>query len=478
MGRIARAEMSAAPVRLAVAQLRGSTDRAENIASAARAIARAVRDGAELILLHELLNTDYFCPDESPSHWAKAEPVPGPTSEELARLAQRYGVYVVAGLAEKVLADGQLRNSAIAIAPNGRVVAHYYKMHMGSDEARHFRVGELACPVFAGPRGLRCGILICYDRHFPEVPIRLARAGAHLLLIPATSARESWTYEIWLPELRAIATLNRVYVAASNRVGPDKGSRSGLTFFGRSAVIDPAGDSMAVAPEDTEEILVATIDPSDVARWRHSAPRVSPVGSQLLCSFHPQDADEPHWTEALVLLARGLGSRNNGSPCVEASVGDVPQLRFRLSEDGSIRFLVSGGNEPAVALAPSPAVHHVSGVRLGVLSPDQLRRPEYWRALAIRGVQLVLTFGLMSSRVTFAELQYLAISTPCYVLATAEDGAGVWIRPDGRMTRLREKSGPDARMVMLASDLVTARERTELVVNRRTDLLTSLFAGE
>jgi predicted amidohydrolase len=141
------------------------------------AIADAMDAGIRLLVLPELATTGYYLTPEEAAGSAF-----GSGAEHFARWAGMLpsdGV-LVTGFAER---DGDvLYNSAAVVTADG-VAGIYRKTHLWDAEADLFRPGDLAPPVVDTPVG-RLGLLICYDLEFPEMPRRLALAGADLIVVP------------------------------------------------------------------------------------------------------------------------------------------------------------------------------------------------------------------------------------------------------------------------------------------------------
>ncbi len=118
---------------------------------------------------------------------------------------------------------GELYNSAAILGPDGDVVGLYRKNSiplahtaaMPGFEKFYFRPGNLGFPVFETNLGIRIGIVICYERHFPEGPRALALQGADVLFVPTSTGAEQ---ELWEARLRSHAAANMLWVAGVNRV--------------------------------------------------------------------------------------------------------------------------------------------------------------------------------------------------------------------------------------------------------------------
>jgi beta-ureidopropionase len=247
----------------ALIQMGFTEDVDRNVGRAAEFIRKAGEEGAKIVALSELATSIYFCYEMKRDYFDLAERVPGPSTERICAAAAEADCYVVFPLYERGK-DGQLYNSAAFIDRAGEVVGVYRKNlipimkfeGVEGVEKFYFRPGNLGYPVFDTDLGVKVGITICYERHFPEGPRSLALAGADVIFVPtATPAGQ----HIWDLELRAMAVANLLWVAGINRLGPDQGG-SDMEFFGSSLVSAPNGEVVAQASADQEEILHAEID--------------------------------------------------------------------------------------------------------------------------------------------------------------------------------------------------------------------------
>jgi N-carbamoylputrescine amidase len=255
---------------LALVQMRCSVDPVENLARAIDKIAEAGRRGADVVCLPELFRTQYFCQTEDHANFALAEPIPGPGSDALCAAARAAKVTVVASLFER-RAAGLYHNTAITIAPDGRIVGTYRKMHIPDDplyyEKFYFTPGDLGFIAVDTPKS-RIGTLICWDQWYPEGARLTALAGADLLLYPTAigwhpSEKAEFgaaQADAWRTIQRAHAIANGVYVGAVNRVGHEGPAGGGIEFWGGSFVADPFGIVLAEASRTEEEILIVTCD--------------------------------------------------------------------------------------------------------------------------------------------------------------------------------------------------------------------------
>jgi len=240
------------PFRVGVAQIdpiQGAVE--QNTAAIVHRMAEAALDGAQLVIFPECALSGYVY-DSAAEASKTAITRDNPLIALFADHCIRLNVYAVIGLIERDDATAALYNSALVVGPSGPV-GWYRKTHLpvlGID--RYVEKGD-TLPVFDLPFG-RIGVLICYDMRFPEAARSLTLRGIDLLVVPtnwpvgAESAPEFLT--------RARAWENRVYLAACNRVGVERGVR----FIGRSQIVSPDGVFLAQADAIGETILYADVD--------------------------------------------------------------------------------------------------------------------------------------------------------------------------------------------------------------------------
>src|SRR5205823_10660937 len=171
---------------IALMQMRCSADRAANLAKAEAAIAAAARQGAQIVCRPELFLGPYFCQREDVGLFDLAEPIPGPSSEQLAQAARAAGVVVVGSIFERRTA-GVYHNTAAVIDADGRLLGLYRKMHIPDDplyfEKYYFTPGDLGFRAFDTRHG-RIGVLVCWDQWYPEAARLTALQAANILLYP------------------------------------------------------------------------------------------------------------------------------------------------------------------------------------------------------------------------------------------------------------------------------------------------------
>lgn len=233
-------------------------DKQANLDSMRAKIGEAAAQGARLIAFPECTLTGY-CFDSKEAALEHAEPVPGPSTVDLALTCRQLDVWIIYGLLERD--DERMFNAAALVGPDG-LVASYRKVHLpflGVD-----RFNEKGDQPFAihDVAGLKVGMCICYDGSFPESVRVLTLLGADLVVLPTNwPAGTECNARHMIP---ARAYENHIYFAAVNRVGEEAGFR----FFGESKIVDCRGEPIAACEADKEEIIYAEIDYA-TARKKH-----------------------------------------------------------------------------------------------------------------------------------------------------------------------------------------------------------------
>jgi N-carbamoylputrescine amidase len=268
--------------RVGLIQMSCSRDPRENFAKAETRIAEAAERGAQIICLQELFRSQYFCREENPELFALAEPIPGPSTEALAKLARGLHVVVIGSLFER-RAAGVYHNTAVVIDADGTLVGKYRKMHIPDDplyyEKFYFTPGDLGFLNF-GTRFGRIGVLVCWDQWYPEAARLASLGGANIIFYPTAigwhpSEKEQLgaaQLDAWRTIQRGHAIANGIFVAAINRVGQEGPAENGLEFWGHSFVADPFGQIVAEGSEHDEEILVVECDPQRIEEVRRNWP--------------------------------------------------------------------------------------------------------------------------------------------------------------------------------------------------------------
>ncbi len=275
-------------IRVATVQFQHAPgDKAYNLGRVRHFVSEAARRGVEIIAFPEMCLTGYWHVRKlsRAAFEALAEPVDGPCTQDLLRLAREHEMTVGAGLLERT-PEGQVYNAYVVAMPDGTRAVHR-KLHVF--EHPNICAGD-RYTVFDTPHGCRVGVLICYDNNIVENARATALLGAELLLAPhqtggcnslsprgmkpidpAIWARRhadpaaceaelcgpkgrGWLMR-WLPSR---AHDNGMFLLFSNGIGPDDDE----IRTGNAMVLDPYGDVIAETRAFGDDMVVADLDAS------------------------------------------------------------------------------------------------------------------------------------------------------------------------------------------------------------------------
>jgi N-carbamoylputrescine amidase len=255
-----------------------SLDPRENLAKVEAKVREAASRGAQIICTQELFRSQYFCREENADLFELAEPIPGPSSEALSKLARELKVVIVGSLFER-RAAGLYHNTAVILDADGSLLGKYRKMHIPDDPAYYekfyFTPGDLGFRAFSTSAG-KIATLICWDQWYPEGARLASLAGANIIFYPTAigwhpAEKQEFgaaQLDAWRTIQRSHAIANGVFVAAANRIGVE----GDLHFWGGSFICDPTGTIIAQAPADQPCVLFADCDLSLVEKQRQGWP--------------------------------------------------------------------------------------------------------------------------------------------------------------------------------------------------------------
>jgi len=253
--------------RIALVQMTCSPRPEENIAAAKRAIGASSAEDVDLWILPELFTNRYVGQFEDheaqtahlPDHKRLLTEFKDVTREALAAVALPFA---------EVVDARTCYNSLALIDRSGKVKVSYRKVHIpdseGYREDLYFKPGNGGY-VVARIGDVRVGLGICWDQWFPEVSRTLALKGAELLIYPSAIGSELTRADFdsrpeWELVMRAQAIMNRVFVAAVNRVGQEEK----IKFYGGSFVADPWGKVLRRASTSRSETVFVDLDLSQI----------------------------------------------------------------------------------------------------------------------------------------------------------------------------------------------------------------------
>ncbi|MFN5167427.1 MAG: carbon-nitrogen hydrolase family protein [Pseudomonadota bacterium] len=290
-------------MKIAAVQMVSGPSLQPNLQAAAALVSEAAAAGARLVALPEYVcllgrrDTDKLEVAEAPGR--------GPIQQALAGWAREHGIWIIGGTLPIAATAGgaaaasgtaaaasddaaraaasagpapaaRALNRSVVVAPDGRFVAHYDKLHLFAfdngresyDEGRTLRAGERPVAVQCGP--LRVGLSICYDLRFPELYRALMQPPCDLLVVPAAFTHTTGQAP-WEILLRARAVENQCYVLAAAQGGTHG---NGRRTWGRSMIVDPWGEVLAVRDEG-EGVVVADVEPARIEAVRRQLPALA-----------------------------------------------------------------------------------------------------------------------------------------------------------------------------------------------------------
>jgi beta-ureidopropionase len=258
-------------VRAAVIQAGANMPKDEAVDKHVEMIGKAVADGAQVVCLQEIFHGPYFCAEQDTKWYDTAEPDDGLLMTRMREVAKQHGVVLVVPWYEEAQ-TGVYYNSAAVIEKDGTLLGKYRKTHIPHVgpcfwEKFYFKPGNLGYPTWDTSVG-RVGLIICYDRHFPEVARELGLKGAELVFNPSATVKSLSRY-LWELEQPAHAVANGFWIAAINRVGVEEPLNS-AEFYGSSYFCDPRGQIVAQASETEDEVLVADLDLDKIREVRNT----------------------------------------------------------------------------------------------------------------------------------------------------------------------------------------------------------------
>jgi predicted amidohydrolase len=254
-----------------------TADLASNEAAAFAAVRAAAAAGAQLVALPELSMVPYFASAPGGQYRDWAEPANGPLAARCAALARQFGVALFVPFYEVDRATGRYHNAVLGFDANGaplRAGPVARKLHLpvgddpppGYDEAAHFTPGDALHVMQVG--AWRVGVLVCYDRRFPECWRALRAAGADLVIVPVAGSGGD-DMDFFIGELRTHARENGLAIVCANKSGDEFLDGVRIDNYGESCVI--AADGAVLARRRGAEgpgIVATTLVHEDIAATR------------------------------------------------------------------------------------------------------------------------------------------------------------------------------------------------------------------
>ena len=263
---------------VAITQMASENDWKKNCDKAEKLVRDAARQGAQLILLQELFDGDYFCIEQHTRFFKNAHEIEShPTVARFAALAKELGVVLPISVFERA---GQAHyNTTVMADADGKRLGIYRKSHIpdgrGYQEKFYFSPGDTGFKVWDTAAG-KVGLGICWDQWFPECARAMALMGAEILLYPTAIGSEPGdpSYDSsnhWQNTMRGHAAANIMPLAASNRVGREVAPDGRAdTFYGRSFISDYQGEKLTEMDRVEEGVRLQSFDLAAIGELRRT----------------------------------------------------------------------------------------------------------------------------------------------------------------------------------------------------------------
>ncbi len=272
-------------------------DKAANLDKIKARVMEASELGANIIAFPELALSGYECGEEArrdqkpcSMHTEAAETIPGPATEEIAKLTRELDVYVILGMPERDDGDPKVNyNSAALIGPEG-TLGSYRKLHLGPPpiftEKFCFKRGN-KLPVFETRYG-PIGIQICADFWVvPEFSRILYLKGARVIFNLAGSADRPGRIEFMTQQTGARGTESNIFTASINHVGKERT----LSYYGHSTIAGrsfPRATKIFAQGGAGEEIVSATLSFESLHHWDSLTNLKKEVNWKLIANEYKQ----------------------------------------------------------------------------------------------------------------------------------------------------------------------------------------------
>ena len=254
-------------MKIALCQMKMSADPEQNYRKSLDQIRLAAEQGARLVCFPEVQLSPFFPQYEGLDASGWCVPWGSPVIRGFCAACREHGIFASPNF--YVERDGKRYDMSFLIDDRGEILGTQEMVHIAQAacfyEQDYYTPSEEGFRVFDTSIG-KIGIVVCFDRHYPESIRTEALMGADLILIPTANTVDEPS-ELFQWEIKIQAFHSSVYVAMCNRVGPE----GGMDFSGESIVAGPGGETLALAGNG-EELLLCEVEPEQARRLRETKP--------------------------------------------------------------------------------------------------------------------------------------------------------------------------------------------------------------
>lgn len=254
-------------MKVALAQMKNDGTIKKNLEKSILLIKEAAGNNADIILFPEVQLTEFFSQYEKKDVRQYRLKIDSDEVKALQAACKEACIIAVPNI--YLDEGGSAYDASMLIDNSGEIIGIQKMVHVA--QAKQFYEQDYYTPsndgfkVFETEHG-KIGVVVCFDRHYPECVRTEVLMGADIILIPTVNTK-SEPSEMFEWELRVQAFQNSVAIAMCNRVGTE----DAMVFSGESIAIDANGNVIAKA-DDTEQILYADIDLDESKKIRDSRP--------------------------------------------------------------------------------------------------------------------------------------------------------------------------------------------------------------
>ena len=254
-------------MRIALAQIKNDGSIRKNLHKSIELMREAAGNRANLILFPEVQLTEFFPQYENKDVTGFSLSVESEEVREFEKACKEYGIMAVPNI--YLEENGAKYDASILIDADGQINGIQKMVHIAQAkqfyEQSYYTPSDDGFKVFDTEFG-KIGIVVCFDRHYPESIRTEALMDADLILIPTVNTKEEPS-EMFEWELRVQAFQNSVAIAMCNRVGME----GAMCFSGESIVVDANGE-VIVKADDKEQLVYADVDMSKSKNNRRNRP--------------------------------------------------------------------------------------------------------------------------------------------------------------------------------------------------------------
>jgi len=254
-------------MKLSLVQMKMSADIMDNYQKSIDKIKEAASNGADIILFPELQFCKFFpqFPRQNVKHFAWS--VDDPRIKQIQQLSKDLQVVIIPNIYLKE--DDKYYDASIVIDTSGEIIGISKMVHIAQIkyfyEQDYYTPSDSGFKVYNTKKG-KIGIVICFDRHYPESIRKCAIEAADIVLVP-TANTKSEPMELFAWEMRVAAYQNNIFIAMCNRCGKE----DEMDFAGESIICNPNGDVIYKAGYD-EELITKDINIKEIDKIKISKP--------------------------------------------------------------------------------------------------------------------------------------------------------------------------------------------------------------